>query len=1284
MLSRIFFSLFAILSLFLFFDKHNSLLNEEKNEKAILLALLKNTFVDNKEFKTRDDLKNEIHNIKKMQLYPSEYDKFEKFLELFFKYYDIPVKINEEERKILHTSGIFNGLYADVDILGEEKLKDHFDDIKEKAHSLINFIFHSNLIFPQYDKDLYNKLHENNETILHKNEHLEYLGNLFKYLFNLKNSNLNHNSNGDFIINFYINYVNIMNPYDTNPLPSHENFSKYNELYVNNEENKYKNEYDEIDLKGIIADREHELIEKEKRNSYNKNGKADEIGAEKILQELNQKIGEQYPGIGQYEETPINKAYLEKKTFKYANRENNSEEKIPLNQKIDNSDDTNSNKIYEQEKYNQMSPLYPKEFLSNPFYMFGLNNELRIPRTQKTYFENNNNRSNERNLRSNTNHNEANIKEEIRKKENIEILTYILSILRKILFPNGKKNAHLDLKGNNKQGEESILLKSNKNYPIYKQKEIRNKKIQNKDDEDEKNTKQVKNTMFLNLGQNGTNGFLNFFDFGEGSLKKNLKDLFIVMDELQIFNVFETAIFVQKFKENICASYCMNITDAVELSNFDLFLYKNMNFHYTNDSMTIKTTTIKEINLMEFEKILNLLNINGQTIALNCPCKHYSDRIISYCKQYKRNLKAYFEKIKISEYVNKFSPSYALEQLKNFQDKLIHIKEYGKIYTIDPNVEYAGDNFYYTAYYHNDRYFPPLDKPEYNNINTEDFKFPDIDAINFYYNGTLININHTSDITKIINEEIKAKIFYINSYRIGEQFFPMYTNLGRDDHDIRLSGMSTKPKLNSFHMLYRKYKDYKYDNLKSIFTNNKQRENNNSFFHGMNDSNKWIPLQKLSSHEDFYNKKKIYTNMFNIREPKIDEKELREYINRKYDALNEKLEANKIKLSGNNIVEDISEVNEDDTNLNYEPRLKNNTPYENEYKSKRTINSRYLIYFLKNVDVWTAYTYCSNINYINKLLERANFNEDIIFKENYDTYSVSLYFSGEKVPRYEIYMDFFVFLLEKVSLLVYIEDLCGIYTYRSNNINSKMNKFLENNSNIFAFLRDGLVSIYKKYEEKKKYAKELSGISSSNLFATRKNITFNSSSYNNITLEEKDLYQIFFIYMEEILQQRLLSETWLIPFGYMIYSQKVKDRNKQHLKIFQNGHITKFSRNAVDKYIYYEYRSVTSAIHNIYDEIYDNVPEYNGNLKVYKLIIYNDNPSMPNIIIKTTVNVLNIAFLQSILEVLLDIRSPQQFFSYEGKYLPINAFVLLENDISYIFFNYIPNENNIDSAPPFF
>ncbi|CRG94199.1 conserved Plasmodium protein, unknown function [Plasmodium gallinaceum] len=1277
MWKKFFFPFFTIVSLFLFFDEHNALLNEEKNEKAILLALLKKTFVDKKELKTHDDLKSEIQNIKNLQLYPNDYDKFEKFLQSFFKFYDIPAKIYEEEKRILHLSGIFNEFYVDTDLLNEENINNHFNAIKEKAHNLINFIFSSHIIFPQYDKAIDEKPHENEKKILHQNESLEYIGQLLKYLFDLKNNNLN-NSNGDFIINLITNYGNFMNPYPAKVLPKRKDFNEYNRLHIEEKEKKVNETYDEVDLNEYEEEEENkEVDEKEEAYFYNEHDDEDELNEEKTI-EQNENTEKQYPGINQYEKNE-NKKQIKQKESEHTHREYNGKKGSQENEQVDDSDNEHLNEIDEQEIHDEvlsevLSSLY------NPYLRFRLSNESRkIPIDKKNFLEDYDIEK-YMNILKNKDIPSKKVpnKNSKRKKKIIAFFKYVLNILRFILIPDRRDFLFFDLKENNNENQNGIIsLKNSRNYPIMKQKKIKNIKIKNKKDiENEEDLKQIKNTMFAKIGQNGSNGFLNFFDFRENSLKKNLQDLFKIMDELKIFNIFETVIFVQKFKENICASYCMDITDAVEVSNFDLFLYKKMNFTYTDESMTIKTNNSNEINLAQFAKILALLNINGETIALNCPCKHYSDRIISYCKQYKRILKAYFTKIEKLNYIKEFSPSFALKRLKVFQDKLTKIKNNENKQTVNP-IYYGEEGYRNSANYHNNQYFPPIDKLENKGYATDDFRFPDIDVINFYYNGTLININEMADVTKIINDEIKSKIFYINSYRIGDQFFTTYSNLGKDDHDMQMLGIPTPHKLSGLNNLYKKLRGFNYDNLKSMYTYNKDRKNDILSFHETQDDNEWIPLEKPPNHEDFYNKKRLYTDMFDIKEPKVDENKLREYINDKY-VLN--MEEDEIKISNNNIDEEINNKNEDTINLKNAPTLKNNVSDENN-TSKRVINSKYLIFFFKNMHVWKVYTYCLNIDYINRLLKNMNYDEDIIFEENYSNNKITYYFTSDTNVKHEMDMEYFVFLLEKVSLLMYIEDLCDIYKYEENNINKRMDEFLENKTSTHIFLEKRIASTGEIYEKKKIYANELSGISSSNLFDTKNDITLNNLPYNNFILDENDLYKIYLIYMEEVLQEKLINETWAIPYGFMIYNRKRKD-SETHLKIIQNGYITKYSRIPLERYVYYEYKRVSSALEGHHGQLNNNVSEYTENLKVYKLIIYSDNPSMANIIINTTVNVFNIAFLKCIMEVLLDIRGQQQFFSYKGKYLPINTFIVLDDEINYLFFNYIPNENHIHGQMP--
>lgn len=317
---------------------------------------------------------------------------------------------------------------------------------------------------------------------------------------------------------------------------------------------------------------------------------------------------------------------------------------------------------------------------------------------------------------------------------------------------------------------------------------------------------------------------------------------------------------------------------------------------------------------------------------------------------------------------------------------------------------------------------------------------------------------------------------------------------------------------------------------------------------------------------------------------------------------------------------------------------------------------------------------------MNNYLNSIQYNKTLTFDINYDTNAVTIYFTDNITYTVKVNLEYLVFLLEKISLITFVEDLCSLFDTDKKRNYKNLTEFLENTERINTFVRNHMMLSNEQFINKNKYAKELAEISTSNLFYPKKDIILRSTPYNNIILDEKDIYQTIFIYMDDMLTEKMVNDTWITPYAFVVYSKSKKDMQGNNIKIEQNKNITKYSRSAIDKYVHYEYKRISENLNRFFMESNSNAPQFNENYKEYTIIIYNDNPSMPNIVLTTTINVFNVSFLQSIMEMLLNIKANQQFFSYKGKFIPINAFITLENKINYIFFNYIPLENYVNNG----
>ncbi|EUD67426.1 hypothetical protein C922_02132 [Plasmodium inui San Antonio 1] len=1593
------FFLLSILFSFFLFSGQNALTNDDdENKRASLLALLKNSFFDNTENKKGNHIEGALENKNNRTLHPTDTDKFDKFLDHFFKFYGIYVTFSDKDKRVLHLSGVLNEVYVDVEALSKEDLWKHFGNVYEKGFNLINLIVHSNLVHPKYHETVvqgmdgvvgmkevqaeqkddptegegthekvdppqesdseptvdtthethphkkvdhpqesyseqkvdttheshphkkvdhpqesyseqkvdttheshphkkvdhpqesdseqtvdttkesdpqpeddpaenyahydaqkfkgpvkydqsqkYGVMHENahdyhydgnekySENMDYENgeeynaqedqdyhdsddEHYEYdehdhddeedkkkmkyLGKKLKNLLSMKNIKLNNNSTGEFKVNFYTNYVNyIKTPYGAHLLPFPKDNYEYAEVYSGDKSYPKKHNdnkiyyVDEKDLMsphvkgGMQVEAQEEgsynvyksgmkgISEKIKKNS-GKQGSKNILWGEKRAGKYQIKgdsngdedddDNDDYDGDD--DEDPDRHDQLQNELLHQGHGPNKKSKYGHKNKKIHGEsvdDEETTDKASEEKEKKGMDFAYT---YYNPYYMFKLGRNMPTGKTVQPSGKGGH-------LKGGKGHKEEE-EEEVTDEEDVDAETGTVKKNTKQSAANIFVNALLELAGYLQPSErknselkedKNILGERSKNRPIYKTKEMKSRKMKTKRDIlDEKTKENVKDTMYIKVGQNGTNGFLNFFDFREYSVKKNFKDLLKVMEALKVFNITETIIFIQKFTESVCASYCMGITDVLELVNNDMLLYEKMSFHFRKNGMTVTTNSDYEFNGVKFESFLALLNINKETIPLTCPCKSYTNNVISYCKQYKSKMRGYFTQSNHSEYLEKFTPYYLLEQLMLLEEKLNYIKKNGKISSDTSVKNLESKELHTTAYYHNKRYFPPLKASsasatvpvsgasrksgpsrssgsggkgvDGNGVSShgnshggvdvaDELKYPDVDTLNIYYNASPVNLKSIQDVKNVLIDEVKSKIFYINSYRIGNQFFPTYSNLGKDDHDLEIQESVNSSRMkeeDTTNKRSHKLGNFVGPKLESVEKHSKG-ENKNDGIDGGSDGNSgddgdlmkqkimgnsdWIPLKSPPNPEDFYNEKKRHTNLFDHEGKKLFENKMDENdgVSLKSAFLEKEASVKKVPTtvakdsekddkhkgdgagathgaeqaeSENNVNEkkvNGNNVNESDEHSVESLKLQIKMEKTSSSKKKKAISAKYLIYFFKNVHVWKTGEYCKNVTYIDNLLKEINYNEEIIFQEHLDEDSVVLYFSSNLMDKYKVNMDYFIFLLQKISLIMYVEHLCGIFQIEEMKQNKRIDKYIENEANIHNFMERHILFSHEQYSKKNKYAKELSIISTSNFFSSKKDIILNSEPYNNIIFNEKEIYESLYIYMEDVLTERRLHESWLTPYGFILYKPSLSDVDNYQLKISQNEFITKYSRSAIDKYMYYEYRKMGNNIVQHHSELSPKLSEHLNEMKEYTLIIYNDNPSMTNIIIRTTVNVFNIAFLQSLLEVILEIRATQQFFSYNGRFIPIDAFIILDEGVNYLFFNYVPNENHIN------
>ncbi|KJP86226.1 hypothetical protein AK88_04120 [Plasmodium fragile] len=1566
----------SILFCFFLFSWQNALtIDDDKNKRATLLALLKSTFIDNTENKNADDIQGALENINNMTLHPTDTEKFDKFLDHFFKFYSIYVTFNDVDKRVLHLSGVLNEVYVDVESLSKENLQKHFESVYEKGLNLINLILHSNLVHPKYDDtvvqgvdwgedehtddstqdgypqekddpaennapydtqefqepthydqsekyevtpeyphhydegvneeypedvdyengeeydapedpgehdhhhednhdehydedhhhhedhhDVQYEYDEHNHPDNHHHQDGEYeydeqshhdnpdhhhhhdgqyeydekshhdnpdhhhhhdgqyeydkyyqddahdepyyddhhyvenkkkikiVGKKLKNLLAMKNIKLNNNSNGELKVNFYTNYMNYFNtPYAAPPFPFHNNIFEYAEVCSDDKNCPY-NYYDDK----IYYDGEKEY--KPAHEKWDMQRGAHQEGSYDVYKYA---MKEMYDNIKKKSgrKGSKNKCWGKKKTGKYqikegSNGDNDDDDEDPdedeqlqhqlpyqgyepnnkskydhkdkkiHGQNVDDEETTDKAPTENEKKGIDFSYTY-----YNPYYMFKLGSNT--PTAKGVQLEGGKGDKDEEEESEEIEQVDGETGTENNKAQHNSANPLVNKFpeVADYLEPSESKNNEL-------LEDKNTLGQSNKSRPIHKKKEMKSKKMKTKKDlVDQKATENLKDTMYVKVGQNGTNGFLNFFDFREHAVKSNFKDLLNIMKSLKVFNITETIIFIEKLTQSVCASYCMGITDVLELANNDMLLYEKMSFHFHNNVMLVKSNAEYELSATNFENLLDLLNINKETIPLICPCKSYNNNMISYCKQYTYSMKGYFTQSNNPEYLEKFTPSYLLEQLILLQEKLDYIKKNGKMSSEKSVKVLDSKDLQTTAYYHNSRYFPPLKScsasanatlsgvvgggsgpslgsefeggmdddhglstsetssktTKYTTTTTEEshngtttnnngseattdkLTYPDVDALNIYYNASPVDLKDMQDVKNVLIDEVKSKIFYINSYRIGDQFFPTYSNQGKDDHDLEIMVSVNPSKVNSIHLMNKgspKLGHFMVPKLETFSTDSKGGNNNcgsggcsgdggNLANHKIMGNSDWIPLKSPLNHEDFYNAKKLHMNLFDLEGKKLYEKDMDES-----DSVNLKLgffgkQENVMKESssdakdpnegqggsatdGGEEAESENNVNESDEHSGECLKLQSKIGKPCKRKRKKAINVKYLIYFFKNVHVWKTVDYCKNLNYLDNYLKNINYNEEMIFQEYLDKDTVMLKFASSSKNKYKVDMDYFIFLLQKISLIMYVEDLCGIFQIEQMKPNSKMDKYIEDVENIHSFIEKHILFSHEQFVTKNKYGKELSIISTANFFSSKKDIILNSQPYNNIIFSEKEIYEALYNYMEDVLTERMLNATSLTPYGFILYKPSLTDVDDIKLKLSQNEFITKYSRSAVDKYIYYEYRKVGNSILQHHADVTPKLSEHSDELKEYTLIIYNDNPSMTNIIIQTTVNVLNISFLHSLLEVILDIRATQQFFSYKGRFIPINAFIILDEGVNYLFFNYAPNENHIN------
>ncbi|SCM23041.1 conserved Plasmodium protein, unknown function [Plasmodium chabaudi adami] len=1239
------FSFFFVILYFFFISGHNAIHNDQDStKKAILLALLKNKFIDKKEYTKYDDINNALQYIKNSELNISEINKFENFLSYLLKHHNINATFNDVDTKILYLSGVLNSIYVDLDLLDKDYVDTYFNNNYEQSSNIIKLILRSKVVTPEYintpseegtyeqvNSNLLDEKHEETHENLEENKNDEHETDeenkiedqIFDNSEEHKIENLSEEINkiNDNIYSF-IGKIN-----DEHKMANMENYIKD---YPILDDVKTKHPKDNIIINiynTYFGYADPNAVENPRKlpngHPYIANLNL-QIGNNilKDANELNTKFNEKNNYIA-YSENKDDIQAFDNKNFKDYNSDN-LQNKVLNNEKgydenIDNKIEDYNNDLYAKGEDEPLTFQYTYE---NPYYMFALRNTSPNKDKDNDSTSDVNNDNNNENMNEQDNKIDTNIP-----KDDVNALSD---------SPTSSNAQKMKLLNDNDDQNDiilNILPNSSENRPVYKRKEFKAIKMKTKTDTiDNETLDTIQNSMYVKIGQNGSNNFLSFFEFRELSLNKNFNNLLLFIDYLKIFNTTEAIVFIEKLTQLICLSYCMTITDTLELSNSDMLLYNGMTILFSEKSVDVKINNkIHHIKPQYFKNILALLNINKKTIPLVCPCKSYTNTILSYFKNYGSNARCSFHHYNKPSYLEEFSPYYVLGQLISMQEKFPFIKKNGRTESKLQFNENEESDIYSSIFYHNYRHSQSIKKRKSNTSNkVNNFIDEEKDGINVYYNSSLININDTTDISNVFIDEIKSKVSRINSYKIGKQVFTTYGNYGKDDHDLEL-------------------KDTKYDpnSSRSRRLNNYANNKNEKTKNDSNKTKKIVQSQLTTNKED----KNKDDNVSNIEYSSLtngdDEKDnlMMEFL---------KL-ANSTKSK--NDVQNIDGKKETETNIN------------------KVINAKHLVQFFKGTEIWKPIAYCQNIANINRALNNIKYKETITFVEDFDQNQVVLHFSDNAKIPIKISIDYFIFLLEKVSLVNYVEDLCNNFNLKVSSTNNSADSNISSVLSIRLFLEKSIATFGDQFLQRNKYANELYNISTPNMFSSKRDIILKKESYNNIVFNEKDIFDIFSLYLEEVITEKMIEENFFTPFAFIIHKEDIAAHGKSTLHIYNNENIKRSNKGAINKYMFYGYKNIINNMSNFYSDIMPKVPIKENNLKEYTLVIYSDNPSMTNIVIKTTINVLNIAFLLSILEVVLDTKAEQQFFSYEKKFFPLNSFIILNDDINHLFFNYMPNEN---------
>lgn len=132
---------------------------------------------------------------------------------------------------------------------------------------------------------------------------------------------------------------------------------------------------------------------------------------------------------------------------------------------------------------------------------------------------------------------------------------------------------------------------------------------------------------------------------------------------------------------------------------------------------------------------------------------------------------------------------------------------------------------------------------------------------------------------------------------------------------------------------------------------------------------------------------------------------------------------------------------------------------------------------------------------MNNYLNSIQYNKTLTFDINYDTNAVTIYFTDNITYTVKVNLEYLVFLLEKISLITFVEDLCSLFDTDKKRNYKNLTEFLENTERINTFVRNHMMLSNEQFINKNKYAKELAEISTSNLFYPKKDIILRSIKY---------------------------------------------------------------------------------------------------------------------------------------------------------------------------------------------